>query len=278
MEKYNSFKKQVWEILDPTEENCKLERYINYFIISLISLNILAMIFETCKSLYQPYSHLFYDFEVFSVVVFTVEYLLRVWSITSSPEYSHPIKGRIRYIFSFISVVDLVSILPFYLPFLGVDLRFMRVARLTRLLRIIKIGRYSSVLDTMRTIIRKKREELIISTAILFLVLIFASSVLYYVENQAQPDKFTSIPHAMWWGIATLTTIGYGDIFPITVLGKLIASFISVLSIGICALPTGIISAGFLEEMQNKKLIKICPHCGEEVVAWKEKDTGFLHS
>jgi len=254
-------------MVDSTESGNRVENHIKLFIIYLIILNVIAVILETCKSIYQPYAKLFYLFEVFSVVVFTIEYLLRLWVITENPDFSHPVKGRIKYIFTPLAIIDLIAILPFYLPFMNIDFRFIRSIRLTRLFRIAKLGRYSVALEAMNIAIKRKKEQLIITVGILLFFLLLSSSLLYYTEYEAQPDKFTSIPHAMWWGIATLTTVGYGDIYPVTTAGKIISSLIAIIGVGICALPTGIISAGFLENIRNnQESTKVCPHCGKEII------------
>ena len=180
---------------------------------------------------------------------------------------AHPVTGRIKYIFTPLAIIDLLAILPFYLPFMNIDFRFIRSIRLTRLFRIAKLGRYSVALEAMNIAIKRKKEQLIITVGILLFFLLLSSSLLYYTEYEAQPDKFTSIPHAMWWGIATLTTVGYGDIYPVTTAGKIISSLIAIIGVGICALPTGIISAGFLENIRNnQESTKVCPHCGKEII------------
>ena len=164
------------------------------------------------------------------------------------------------------SIIDLLAILPFYLPFFGIDLRSFRVLRLLRIFRIAKVGRYYSSLNLIKHVFQNKREELILTSVLMVLLLIVSSSLLYYCENAVQPDAFSSIPATMWWAVATLTTVGYGDMYPVTFMGKLCASVIAVLGIGMFALPTGILGAEFVETIQkHKKQKKICPHCGKEL-------------
>jgi voltage-gated potassium channel len=176
--------------------------------LSLIGLNVVALILETVEQVHRSEPDLFRGFEVFSVAVFTVEYLLRLWSCTGNEKYRHPIHGRLRFALTPLALVDLLAILPFYLPWLDLDLRFMRIVRV---LRVAKLGRYSKALSTFGRVASAKSAELLTIFSILIILLIIASSLMYYAENDAQPDKFSSIPAAMWWGIATLTTIGYGD-------------------------------------------------------------------
>lgn len=162
-------------------------------------------------------------------------------------------------------LIDILAIAPFYLALAG-DLRAIRVLRLFRLFRVIKVARYSKAVQTLGRVIRAKREELLVAVFVLIVLLVLSSSLMYYVENDDQPAAFGSIPEAMWWSIATLTTVGYGDVHPITPLGKFIASIIAVLGIALFALPTGILGSGFVEEMQKERLHKqVCPHCGKDI-------------
>ena len=237
------------------------------FIMVLIVLNVLAVILETVESIGTPYQTYFYWFEIFSVTVFSIEYLLRVWSCTSQKKYSKPFWGRVKFIFSPMGLIDLVAIVPFYLTFTALDLRFVRTLRLFRLFWLFKLMRYSHSLTLFGNVFRNKKEELLITVAIMFVLIIFTSSLIYFAENEAQPDKFADIPSSMWWAIVTLTTVGYGDVFPITPLGKVFAGLIAVLGIGMFALPTGILGASFVEEINKIKSKKstVCPHCGEEI-------------
>jgi voltage-gated potassium channel len=209
-----------------------------------------------------------YGFEVFSVFIFTIEYLLRLWSCVTDKKYSKPILGRFRYSLTPMAVVDLFAILPFYLPFTGLDLRIIRVFRLLRIFRIAKAARYISSLKLLGRVFKSKKEELVITSIVMIILLIIASSLMYYFEYEVQPEKFADIPTTMWWAIATLTTVGYGDVYPITSEGKIIASIVAILGIGLFALPTGILGAGFVQEFQKSKAHSeklTCPHCGKEI-------------
>ena len=214
------------------------------------------------------YEPIFIFVEVASVLIFTVEYLLRVWSSPENPKYANPVSGRLRYILSATAVIDLLAILPFYLAFLPIDLRFIRIIRLFRLFRLLKIARYLKALNLIKDVLHEKKEQIYLSIMFIAFLLIIVSTVMFYVETEAQPDVFTSIPASMWWGIETLTTVGYGDMLPVTAFGRLLGGIISVLGIGLFALPAGILSSGLTEHMQkpgkNHK-IKKCPHCGGDV-------------
>lgn len=251
-------------MVDSSYDSEDSSRYFNIVMLILILLNVVAAILETDANLYSGFKFLFNIFEATSVGLFTIEYIFRIWSCTEDPKYSRPIEGRLRFALSPFMMIDLIAILPFYIPIWGMDLRMIRVMRLFRLFRLMKMWRYSKSLSLIQKVVISKKEELSITLLSGAILLIVASSLLFYLEHDAQPDKFSSIPAAMWWGVVTLTTVGYGDIYPITVLGKFVGSLISLLGIGLFALPAGIISSGFASELQNKSQeLQICPHCGK---------------
>lgn len=260
----SSIRAELFIILADPEREDQAERVFNLTMIVLISLNVLAVILETEQNLYQQYKLIFDGFETFSVVVFTIEYVLRLWVCTDLESYSSPVAGRIRYALQPMQLIDLVSILPFYLPFVGLDLRFIRAVRLFRLFRLLKMGHYSRSMTTLVNVIKSKKEELSITLFAGFILLIIASSLMFLVEHAAQPDAFRSIPDAMWWGAVTLTTVGYGDIYPKTLIGKILGAGIALMGIGLFALPAGIVASGFASEIQKKEKV-ICPHCGKEI-------------
>jgi voltage-gated potassium channel len=225
------------------------------FMLTLIFLNIVAFTVETVKSLYNQYTLLFETFEIFSIVVFTIEYILRVWCIVEANPYNNVWRDRRKYICSPTAIIDLIAFLPFYLPLLYQDFRFIRAFRLFRLFRLFKLWRYSASLRLLLKVIWNKKEDLQVIFFTLFLLLIVSSSLMYMIEYQAQPNSFGSIPDTMWWAVAALTTVGYGDVYPVTALGKILASFISLIGIGLFAIPAGIISAGFMQEMEKSQVI-----------------------
>lgn len=165
------------------------------------------------------------------------------------------------------ALIDLAAILPFYLPMVfSIDLRFLRMLRLFRIMRVFKLNRYNSAMETIGNVFKNEKEKLFHTIFIMVILIVFASSLMYYVENPAQPDKFPNIVASIWWAVATLTTVGYGDVYPITALGKFLSGIIAIFGIGIVALPTGIISSGFMSEVESKeKRLHICPHCGKKL-------------
>jgi len=258
---YYIAKKRTFEILENINEYGRWGKIFYISIFALIILNVFAVIFESVNSLESRYGYYFHLFEMFSVLIFTIEYLLRIWVCTTVPKYKHNVFGRIRFIFSFFAVIDLLAVLPFYLPmFLPVDLRFLRVLRL---MRIFKLGRYSQSFDILMRVFKAKKRELLITFFILIVLLIISSSLMYYAENKIQPENYSNIPSAMWWSVSTLTTVGYGDIYPVTLIGKLLASIIAILGVGMFALPTGILGSAFIDELQKKEK-GVCPHCGKK--------------
>ncbi|WP_420546573.1 ion transporter [Nitrosopumilus sp.] len=236
------------------------------FIITLISVNVLFVIIETEESVLDEYGYLFTPFEVFSVIIFTLEYAGRIIVCKLNPKYQNARYARLRFVFTPMMLVDLAAILPFFLPFVVADVRFIRIIRLLRLFRLFKLARYSDPMQTLGEVFKAKAGDLSVAFFILFIVLIFASSLMYHAEHEAQPEIFSSIPASMWWGIITLTTIGYGDTYPVTVMGKIVGGAVAVLGIAVYAIPTGIMASAFTEELRKKRQKKrTCPHCGKEL-------------
>lgn len=240
---------------------------LGLFIIVLIILNILLSILETVPNLKSEYQPLFYALESISVVIFTIEYALRVWSCTANPANTHPLKGRIRWMLSPMGLIDLMVFLPFYISvFFPVDLRILRAIRIVRIFMILKIGNYATSMNRIAHVVKNKKEELIVTASLGIILLLLSGSAIYYLENEAQPHVFSSIPASLWWSVVTLSTVGYGDIYPITTGGKIFASFIAILGIALFALPAGIIASGFAEEIKGRRQ-RSCPHCHKEINA-----------
>lgn len=264
-----TLRRRLYLTLSPDERGGALERTFEFVLIAIIILNILAIVLDSVGSIHNRYAELFHQFEVCSLIFFTGEYILRVYCIVENPKYADPVKGRLQYMTTPIAIVDLLAFLPFYLIFLPVDLRFLRIFRLMALFRMFKIARYLHALIIFRQVLKDRKEQLVLSFIFILFILVVISFIMFYTENDAQPDKFSSIPATMWWGIATLTTVGYGDIVPITALGKFLGGLFAIAGVGLLALPAGILSSGFFEMLHNKntspKGPKTCPHCGKEI-------------
>ena len=244
-----------------------LSLIFNLILITIITLNAIAIVLHTVPEYNQRFSRLFIDFEFFSVVFFSVEYVLRVWACVENEKYQHWFWGRLRYMLSAVAIVDFLAIFPFYFSLFATDLSIVRILRLFRIFRLFRISRYSHAFRLIQNVVTEKKEELVLSTILVIFMLIIVSSIMYYVEHAAQPDQFSSIPATMWWGVTAMTTVGYGDIHPITPLGKLLGGITAIVGIGLFALPTGILVSGFNEHIRDHKTPrrKICPHCGQEV-------------
>ncbi len=249
----NFYRKRVWTLLEPANENDKASKITDIFLVTLIFFNILMVILETVDSLFINYKDFFKYFELFSVTIFTIEYIGRLWScVENKGKNQSDGKARIQYIFSFSAIIDAVAILPSLLAFLfpTVDLRFVRALRIIRLL---KFSRYSSSINTLLVVLWDQRKSFGAAFFILFIILIISSSGMYLVEKDVQPDKFGSIPQSMWWSIVTLTTVGYGDVYPVTSMGKFFGSIIIILGIGTVALPSGILASAFTEHTKRNQ-------------------------
>lgn len=252
------------------EDRTLLGKLVDVGLALLIVANVAVVVAESVDEVAASWAREFQLFEAFSVVVFTVEYVLRLWSVVESPRYADPVRGRLRYAVSFGAVVDLIAILPFFLPhLLPMDTRFVRALRLLRLLRMLKLGRQSKSLDLYARVFRAKRPDLIMTLAVLAVMLVVASSVMYFLETDAQPEGFGNIPRALWWGVVTMTTIGYGDVYPVTALGRIIGGVVALFGVAFFALPPAILVAGVMEELQKQHdreqaaaRDERCPHCG----------------
>jgi|WetSurMetagenome_2_1015567.scaffolds.fasta_scaffold119498_2 voltage-gated potassium channel len=262
----SKWKENLYRILE-TPGGGLAGRIVDTFLIALIVGNVVMVTLHTVQGLAAKYGSFFWHFELFSVLVFSVEYLLRMWVCTENRSYRHPVLGRIRYFFSPFALIDLLAILPFILPMLiPADLIYIRTLRLLRLLRLLKLGRYSEAIRTMATLLKSKKEEIAVSLTMSIILLLISSALMYFIENAAQPEAFSSIPAALWWGAMTMTTVGYGDIYPITPTGKVLAGVIALLGISLFILPASILAAAYATEIQRKKIEQIvCPKCGSKI-------------
>lgn len=267
-----SLRKRLFMVLDGQAELGVGTPPLAVLIALLIVASVTAFILDTVQSIHDAYGPWLVGIEVVTVAVFTIEYALRLWTCTVHPRYHEPIRGRLRYALKPMTIIDLLAILPFFVDLAGaasgVDLRFLWVMRFFRLLRVLKLGRYSTAAKAFATVLEERRDDLLIALGVVAVLLVLSSSVVYFAERDAQPDKFSSIPASMWWAIVTLTTIGYGDVYPITTLGKLFGGVTALLGVGIVALPTAILASGFAEQLRHRreaKLLQLCPHCGRDV-------------
>lgn len=245
---------RVAEILEGRRLRDPLTRMIDLGLIGLIIVNVVAIALESVPSLMQAYQRQFFILEVFSVLVFSIEYIARVWSCVElrGQNRANPIVTRLKFMATPMVLVDLLAILPFYITFLiGVDLRFLRVMRL---LRIFKLTRYSEAMTTMFEVLQEEKSVLVAAAFIMFILVVLASSGIYLIEQDVQPEVFGSIPAAMWWSIVTLTTVGYGDVTPITTGGKAFGALVAIVGVGMVAMPAGILASGFANAFRRRRV------------------------
>lgn len=219
----------------------KSARIIESSIQILILISVINFTIQTVPNLNPIFNFFLNTLETISVLIFTIEYLLRVYSS----------EKRTRFVFSFFGLVDLLAIVPFYLS-IGMDLRSLRAIRLFRLLRLLKFLRYGETLSKLKESFDDVKKELVLFSFATLLLIYFSSVGIYLFEHEAQPDKFTSVFSAMWWSVATLTTVGYGDLYPITAGGKIFATIIVFIGLGLVAIPTGLIASSLTQAIKNK--------------------------
>ena len=255
--RYEEIQVNVLRILEPATLGDRTSRIWDISLFSLVVLNLIAVALESVPAFQSNYGNWLYNFELFSVIVFSFEYIARVWSAPAKREIdlaNSPLKARLRYIFSFYGLIDLVAILPFYIQafFPGLDLRVLRALRL---LRILKLNHYNSALDDLFGAIVEEKKSFMTTLYIFSVAFVLSSSLIYYAEHKVQPEAFRSIPDAMYWSIITLTTVGYGDVSPITVFGKSIAAITAIFGVVVVALLTGIVANAFNAQMERRKII-----------------------
>ncbi len=253
--RWQRYRRRTHEVLESGSSEDITSKSVDLFIIGLVVANIIAFMLSTVSHIEADYGALLEQFEVFSVLVFTIEYVLRIWAAAEFPfSRSEPSwKTRLKYGLRPLQLIDLVVILPFYLSFLfAIDLRMLRILRLFRLL---KLARYSPAMQSLVAVVSNEKRALVGALLLMVCLLLFASTGIYFVEHKAQPDVFGSVPASMWWAIATLTTVGYGDVTPITPIGKVFGGFVMIFGLGMFALPIGIMATGFSQESHRREFV-----------------------
>lgn len=241
----------VYNILQNDDHDTFFSRCVDYFLIFLIMTNVAAVIAESVDQWYYPYQTYFTWFENFSIVIFSIEYLLRLWSVAEAKPVNTTWRQRWQWLKSPSALIDLIAIAPAFLNFfVNIDLRFLRILRL---FRILKLTRYFASLRILLVVINKEKGSFQAVVFILIIMIVTASSGIYLVENHAQPQEFESIPKAMWWAVVTLTTVGYGDVTPVTNAGKILGALITILGVGLAALPAGILATGLANELAQRR-------------------------
>lgn len=249
-QKKMSLREKLYALLYPTPNGGGLHAYIDSTIVFMVLLSVLMIILESVEVFEKPWGGLFELLDYIAVAVFTVEYIVRVYVSAAHPDYEGKTYPRLRFILSPMALVDLLAILPFFLaPFIGhlLDIRFLRVFRLARLL---KLTRYTHALKTMRQVFAREAPVLGAAAFLMMLLVLFAASLGYLFEHEAQPDKFENIPQSIYWAVITLASVGYGDLSPVTPLGRFMTIILSILGVGIFALPAGLLSSAFSDQLR----------------------------
>ncbi len=246
---------RLYEILEERHSDDLVSILVDTFIVVLIFTNVFAFVAETVEPINARYAAEFELFNIISVIIFTIEYLLRLWvSVEALPlRHLKPARARLHFSTRLLSIIDLAAVLPFYLSsFFGADLRILRVLRL---LRFLKLARYSPALDTLGRVVMAESRALIGALMVMVSLLLFASSVIHFLERDIQPEYFGSIPASAWWAISTLTTVGYGDVVPLSDAGKIFGGVMMIFGLGMFALPIGIIATGFSQEINRREFV-----------------------
>ncbi|MHB8117668.1 MAG: ion transporter [Methanothrix sp.] len=248
-----SYKLRIYEILESTNSEDKTAESVNLFMLVLVVLNVSAVVLETVESIYVAHKVLFQYFADISVVIFTIEYILRMWSCDVDPKYRHPFKGRLRFAMTPLALIDLLVILPTYVILaFPTDHKLLRSLRVLWTFRLLKLSRYSQSLQTIMDVVRAQQRELAMSFSAIIFFMALSSTVIYLLEHEAQPQRFPDIPATMWWAVLTMTTVGE-NFYPITTLGKLVGGLIIILGVATFALPTSILTSGFVEELERRR-------------------------
>lgn len=280
----HEIKHTLYDLMEvPAYENNKGWIY-EFFMMGLILLNGIALILGTVDWVQQQYDWFLIPFEIVSVVIFTIEYLVLLWVCTENKKYSDPIRGRIKYAMTPIAIINLVSVLPAFIPFiLPINLSALRMIRLFRILRLLKLTKYSNSLKTLYRAVNSRKEQLIMTCLIIGFLVVIASIFIFYAENGHNPEPaFADIPHTLWWSFVKLSPISTEPGTPVTIWGKVVASSLAILEIGIFAIPAAIMANAFEEQWKNDRSAKDkelrecrselraarrrhCPHCNGEL-------------
>lgn len=250
LNKERTIRQKIYSALNRDVYSGEMHDLVDIALSLVIFLSVIAVMLESVAGVHEFMAEEFIIFDTFSVIVFSIEYILRLYSCVENPDYEEPIAGRLKYMMTPTAIIDLLAVLPFYLVyFVQVDLRFLRVVRLMRLL---KFTRYNKAMNMLTEVVLEQLPALSTTLFILLIMIVFAASIVYLFEHDAQPDKFSSIPEATYWAVITLLSVGYGDIYPVTPVGQFLTMLITIVGLGLVALPTGILASGFTEKMRQQ--------------------------
>lgn len=246
-----TLRRKVWNLLENPSRKAPVSRLVELLLIFLIVISVIAVALETVPEIYAAHRAEFRQLDLVITTIFTAEYLARLWASAEADPDLPAARARIRYALSPMAIIDLIAILPFFLAlFVPLDFQLFRILRL---LRIYKLARYSPAISVLFAVIREEGSTLLAAFMILAILLVFASAGAYFVEHKAQPEAFGSVPASMWWAMVTLTTVGYGDVTPITPAGRFFGGAVTLLGVGMAALPAGIIASGMADHLHRRR-------------------------
>jgi voltage-gated potassium channel len=275
---YYKIKKAVYETIVNDESKIPAHRIFYIIITTLILLNIVLVTISTIDSISIKYFKFVIGFDLFIIIIFTIEYILRIWSCNINARFRCRF-GRLKYARQPVIILDLLAILPFYIVyFTPIDNSFAMIGRILRLVRLFRFGFFASAISVIADAIKRKSRELLITVIGVIILVFFCSYIIYHAENRAQPEVYSSIPNSIYWAFVTISTVGYGDMTPITPFGRFFAAIVAFLGVGIIVVPTGIVSSGIAEVVKERKLSEkakkdkkginekqTCPHCGKPI-------------
>lgn len=248
---FSNLRRRLYSLLETNPPKSTGQRLFAGILTAVILINVGAVVLGSEPAISQRHGGLLWTIEILSVAFFTVEYGVRIWVAAERHRDRHPLIVRLRFIATPMALVDLLAIAPFYLAsFIGIDLRFLRALRL---LRLFKLSRYFSALDVLGTVLAAEARAILAALFVMCIMIVVASSAMHIAEAAAQPEAFGSIPRSMWWAVVTLTTVGYGDVTPVTLAGRLISVVIMIMGIGMVALPAGMLASRFSEELGKRR-------------------------
>ncbi len=248
-----TWRRKLYHQLHPAAWRKKGLSPLNRIIAVLICLAVVMAVLQSEPDIHDGHERLFRTVEIVFATIFLIEYLARLWTAAENPQYGPGWRGVVRYAFSFPALVDLLALSSLFMTLVGGEGAVLRLLRLSRIVMLARLGRFSTAIGAIVYAIKSRRYELIMSLAIAAILLLVSSTLLFIIEGPSQPEDFGSIPRAMWWSIATLTTVGYGDAYPVTPLGKIVAGLTAVTGIGLIAIPTGILAAAFSDALQRHR-------------------------
>lgn len=249
-------RQRIFNIIEIGNKNDIPSSLFDGFIVTVIFLNLLVTLLQTFDQM-SPYMGILNVIEFVTIILFTIEYILRVWTADYLyPDEKNALKARLRFVVSAYGLIDLFTIIPYFLPFIfPAGAVAFRIFRVIRIFRLFKINAQYDAFNVIASVLKEKKNQLISSMCMILILMLASSLCMYSLEHEVQPDQFKNAFSGIWWSVSTLLTVGYGDIYPVTVAGKIMAIIISFLGVGMVAIPTGIISAGFVEQYTELKVM-----------------------